>query len=184
MAVKELLTELLTSPVNLVLLATCFYLLYKILFGNAPRVPDGPKEPVLEKMKKRDMTLKELSEYDGTKHDGRILVAVNGKVFDVTRGKRFYGPDGPYGVFAGHDASRALATFSLEKESFKDEVDDLTDLDEEKMESVREWEMQFFEKYEFVGKLLKPNEEPTDYSDEEASETDKTEDKCEKDKQI
>ncbi|XP_071951007.1 membrane-associated progesterone receptor component 1-like [Antedon mediterranea] len=184
MAVKELLTELITSPVNIVLLATCFYLLYKIVFGNAPRVKDGPKEPVLEKMKKRDMTLNELGQYDGVKHDGRILIAVNGKVFDVSRGKRFYGPDGPYGIFAGHDASRALATFSLDKDSFKDEIDDLSDLNEEQMESVREWEMQFFEKYEYIGKLLKPGEEPTDYSDDEASEAEKNEDKSEKDKSI
>ena len=50
---------------------------------------------------------------------------------------------GPYGVFAGHDASRALATFSLDKDAFKDEYDDLSDLNAEQMESVREWEMQF-----------------------------------------
>ncbi|KAL1432782.1 hypothetical protein MTO96_012984 [Rhipicephalus appendiculatus] len=37
------------------------------------------------------------------------------------------------------------------------------------MESVREWEMQFTEKYHYVGRLLKPGEEPTDYSDEEES---------------
>ena len=50
---------------------------------------------------------------------------------------------GPYGVFAGHDASRALATFSLDKDSFKDEYDDLADLDKESLDGVREWEMQF-----------------------------------------
>ena len=51
--------------------------------------------------------------------------------------------DGPYGVFAGHDASRALASFSLDKESLKEGYDDLSDLNGEQMESVREWEMQF-----------------------------------------
>ncbi|KAL1404415.1 hypothetical protein pipiens_000843, partial [Culex pipiens pipiens] len=29
------------------------------------------------------------------------------------------------------------------------------------MESVREWEMQFKEKYVLVGRLLKPGEQPT-----------------------
>ena len=30
---------------------------------------------------------------------------------------------------------------------------------------VREWELQFSEKYDLVGKLMKPGEEPTFYSD-------------------
>ncbi len=50
---------------------------------------------------------------------------------------------GPYGVFAGRDASRGLATFSLGEESIKDEYDDLSDLNSMQMESIREWEMQF-----------------------------------------
>ena len=51
--------------------------------------------------------------------------------------------DGPYGIFAGHDASRALATFSLGEDALKAEYDDLSDLNSMQMESVREWEMQF-----------------------------------------
>ena len=43
-------------------------------------------------MKKQDMTNAQLLQYDGSNADGRICVAVNGKIFDVTRGKRFYGP--------------------------------------------------------------------------------------------
>ena len=39
------------------------------------------------------MTLQQLRMYDGQSatSDGRICVAVNGKIFDVTKGKRFYG---------------------------------------------------------------------------------------------
>jgi len=94
------------------------------------------------------------------------LVAVNGKVFDMTRGKRFYGPDGPYGVFAGRDATRSLATLSL-TESIPDGYDDISDLTSSQMDSVREWEEQFKEKYDYVGRLLKPGEKPTEYSDTE-----------------
>jgi len=88
-----LLTELFASPLNLALLGLCAFLLYKILQGRLrPDEPAPPREPVLPPLKRRDWTVEEIKPYDGLGPDGRILVAVNGKVFDMTKGKRFYGP--------------------------------------------------------------------------------------------
>ena len=100
-------------------------------------------EPPPPPVKKQDMTLQQLSVYDGLTEEceGRICLAVNGKIFDVTKGKRFYGPGGPYSGFAGRDASRGLATFSVEPVS--DDYDDLSDLKPGEMEQVQEWELQF-----------------------------------------
>ena len=74
---------------------------------------------------------------------------------------------GPYSVFAGRDASRALATFEVH--SVSEEYDDLSDLKQSELNEVKEWDLQFSEKYTLVGKLLKPGEQPTSYSDDEGT---------------
>lgn len=85
-----ILQEIFTSPLNLTLLSLCLFLLYKIVRGDKqPHFAE--EEKPLPKMKKRDFTIAELKPYDGAENP-RILMAVNGKVFDVTRGKKFYGP--------------------------------------------------------------------------------------------
>lgn len=85
-----ILQEIFTSPLNLTLLSLCLFLIYKIFRGDRPlEVPAA--EERLPRMKKRDFTIAELKPYDGVQNP-RILMAVNGKVFDVTRGKKFYGP--------------------------------------------------------------------------------------------
>ncbi|KAI4503075.1 hypothetical protein M0802_002119 [Mischocyttarus mexicanus] len=188
--------QIIKSPSNLILVGIIGILVYKIL-KNKIKSEDPPVE--IKRLPKlhRDFTIEELKKYDGHGPDGRILVALNGSVYDVTRGAAFYGPGkyfntitnfvslinfdfqcAPYAVFAGRDASRGLATFTLEP--LKDEYDDLSDLDSEQMSSMKEWELQFkgdaiyifcsyffLERYDYVGKLLRPGEEPTNYSDEE-----------------
>lgn len=163
--VASVINEIIYSPLNLILVGVITILVYKIFRSQKQPAAGPPPEPELPRLR-RDFTVAELLQYDGKQPDGRVLVAVNGSVYDVTKGKRFYGPGGPYAAFGGRDASRGLATFSVTS-SDKPEYDDLSDLSPLEMESVLEWEAQFKEKYIFVGRLLKPGEQPTNYSDED-----------------
>lgn len=161
----SVVNEIIYNPLNLVLVAVITFLVFKIFRSRQQPAAAPPPEPELPRLRK-DFTVGELRQFDGKQADGRVLVAVNGSVYDVTKGKRFYGPGGPYAAFGGTDASRGLATFSVTSND-KDEFDDLSDLTPMEMESVREWEMQFKEKYILVGRLLKAGEQPTNYSDED-----------------
>ncbi|CAG4940168.1 unnamed protein product [Colias eurytheme] len=153
----------LTSPLNLVLVFFILYLLYKIIRSHFETVEPVSVPPPMPKLR-QDMTVAELKKYDGTNAEGRVLLAVNGIIFDVTKGKRFYGPGGPYAAFAGKDATRGLATGEVAASD--KEYDDCSDLSPDEVASAKEWEDQFREKYDIVGKLLKPGETPTKYDDE------------------
>lgn len=83
-------------------------------------------------------------------------------------GRRFYGPEGPYSTFAGRDATRALATFDVV--AVKEDWDQYDDLTPSQMSSVQEWEIQFSERYDFVGKLVKDGEENEPEDDVEVDE--------------
>jgi len=87
---------------------------------------------------------------------------VSKKVYDVTPGKGFYGPGGPYESFAGRDASKGLAKGSFDAEMLSDEkgrIDTLEDLNEEERGSLRGWEELFAGKYTVVGELVENGED-------------------------
>lgn len=56
------------------------------------------------------LTDAQLSLYNGTDPDLPILLAVNGKIYDVSASPHFYGPGGSYHFFAGRDATRSFVT--------------------------------------------------------------------------
>jgi len=112
----DFISEIVKNPLNLALVGVIAILVYKI-FKSRTR----PEEPVQEVKKlpklRRDFTIEELTKYDGKGPDGRILVAVNGSVYDVTRGARFYGPGESS---PGHSAS--ADQFSFTRRSLSNDV--------------------------------------------------------------
>jgi len=171
-AIKEAVKEI--GALDVILLALSCYIIWKLVISKlfAKPAPEEPRVPDLPPMRRRDMTVEELREYDGeVRPDGRICIAVDGKIFDVTKAKRMYGKDGPYGIFAGRDASRGLGTFNASSDAIRDTYDDLSDLTPTELEGMREWATQFSEKYPIIGRLLKPGDLPETYSDEEEDRT-------------
>lgn len=63
----------------------------------------------------------------------------------------FYGPGGPYGMFAGREASRALALLSFNPQDING---NLEGLDDSELEILQDWEDKFIEKYAKVGQLV------------------------------
>ena len=51
-----------------------------------------------------------MKKYDGSNPDLPIYLAINGTIYDVSLGRKHYGPGGSYHFFAGADASRAFVT--------------------------------------------------------------------------
>lgn len=62
---------------------------------------------------------------------------------------------GSYHLFAGRDASRALATMNLSEDALMTEWDDLADLAKDEKQILREWEEKFVMKYKCIGALLR-----------------------------
>ncbi|XP_068194902.1 neudesin [Antennarius striatus] len=97
----------------------------------------------------RLFTEEELNRYDGSEEGQPIYMAVKGVVFDVTKGKEFYGKDAPYNALVGKDSTRAVAKMSLDPE---DLTSDTTGLTEEQLESLDDvFEGTYKKKYPIVG---------------------------------
>jgi predicted heme/steroid binding protein len=56
------------------------------------------------------LTPLQLAAYDGSDPKKPLLLAVNGTIYDVSKGRHFYGPGGTYRFFSGHDGTRAFVT--------------------------------------------------------------------------
>ncbi|KAI0175863.1 cytochrome b5 [Hypoxylon sp. FL1284] len=143
----------LATPLNMILVLITLYTTYQLYKPSAPAAL--PREPPAVVFK--TFTPRTLLPYNGL--DGMpVYLAVRGRVFDVTSGRNFYGPGGPYQNFAGRDASRGLACHSFDESMLTKDLDGPLDkldgLDADAMESLQGWEERFLDKYMVVGKLV------------------------------
>lgn len=98
----------------------------------------------------RNFTTKQLRFFDGTKdpstgNDKPVYLSVNGHVFDVSTGRDFYGPGGPYEKFAGRECGVALAKMSFDEEHL-DSVDGCASLNFGEKTQLHEW----YEKFKYM----------------------------------
>jgi len=169
---QRLLHDIWTSPINLLLVAWIIFLLVKlVLLKRKPSNNASQKRaPVqLPKMSKCDLTVEELRSYNGIESNGRILTAIYGDIFDVSQRSDLYGIGGSYSLFAGRDATRALSKMQLDPSLFSNEYDDLTDLTDKERATARNWHEDFREKYDIIGRLLKPGEKASVYPSEDTT---------------
>jgi len=148
----------LLTPLNLVLLGIFVYTASAILRPSPPPAIGKDRPAIVF----QTFTPRTLRPFDG-QGASPVYLAVRGRVFDVTPGRNFYGPGGPYANFAGHDASRGLACSSFDEDMLTKDLDGpldtLADLGPDEMDSLRGWEERFMEKYLVVGRLVAAGDE-------------------------
>lgn len=101
-------------------------------------------------------TLEKLKRFDGSS-DNKVYVAVKGVVFDVSDSE-FYRPGSSYHVFAGHDASVALALMSTDPSHLDCYDERKNQLNEKSNEVLNDWFNRFQKKYKQVGRLVSVTE--------------------------
>lgn len=147
-----------TTFFTVLAVALAFYYLVSGLFAAPPppvrrrEVELEQSEPLPPPVQLGEITEEELSAYDGSDTKKPLLMAIKGQIYDVTQSRMFYGPGGPYALFAGRDASRALAKMSFEQ---KDLTGDISGLGPFELEALQDWEYKFMSKYVKVGTIKK-----------------------------
>ncbi|CAG9537968.1 unnamed protein product [Cercopithifilaria johnstoni] len=96
------------------------------------------------------LTKEQLSFFDGTRPSKGTYLAILGRIYDVQKGARHYGPDGSYHFFAGRDATRAFVSGDFTEKGLVDDIEGFGDQD---LLGVLDW-IKFYEKdYDLVGYL-------------------------------
>lgn len=75
-----------------------------ILFGTGTVGGDE-----ISNVPKREITSEEIKEYNGTDSELPIYIALDGYVYDVSEGRKFYEEGGAYDYLAGKDSTKELS---------------------------------------------------------------------------
>uniref|UniRef100_A0A224XVH9 Putative heme/steroid binding protein n=1 Tax=Panstrongylus lignarius TaxID=156445 RepID=A0A224XVH9_9HEMI len=94
-------------------------------------------------------TKQELSSFDGTNR--KLYLSILGRVFDVTKGRKYYAPGEHYHGFIGRDASRAFITGDFSEEGL---TDDLSNLLLSDLMGLKDWLKRYEKDYIYKGKLI------------------------------
>jgi predicted heme/steroid binding protein len=118
---------------------------------NPPFDPDNPSEELRSKSGTRLFTKNELAAHGPNGPLKPILLAMLGRVYDVSEGENYYGPEGGYNFFAGIDGSRAYVTGEFNEEGLIDDLGGFTPL---QIGEIDGW-IKFYDKtYTYAGKLI------------------------------
>ena len=108
----------------------------------------------------RNFTQTQLLHFDGTRDerlgdDKPIYLSLNGTVFDCSKGRDFYGPGGPYAMFAGHECGVSLAKMDFDK-TYIDDLAGVANLNFGEKNTLDEWIEKFthFKPYPILGRLV------------------------------
>eukprot|EP00977_Amphora_coffeiformis_P011806 scaffold2897_cov178-Amphora_coffeaeformis.AAC.11 len=127
------------------------------MFQPEPEVENLDEEE--EKEPPRNFTPQQLLYYDGKPDkDGEVkpvYLSVNGIVFDMSKGRDFYGPGGPYERFAGHECGMALAKMSFDDQHL-DNLAGCASLNFGEKTELDNWieKFQYYRNYPIVGRLV------------------------------
>ncbi|GMH29565.1 hypothetical protein Nepgr_031408 [Nepenthes gracilis] len=159
---------------TVVALALALYYVVSGLFGSSPSSDHHQTSRSLEEMEPMpppvqlgEITEEDLRQYDGSDPKKPLLMAIKGQIYDVSQSRMFYGPGGPYALFAGKDASRALAKMSFEE---NDLTGDISGLGPFELDALQDWEYKFMSKYVTVGTIRKTVLETNEPSPSEGTE--------------
>jgi len=142
-----------------------FLIGYSYIMSSAPKqaLPREDEEEEEEPDPPRNFTAVQLRKFDGT-GDNPLYLSVNKTVFDVSKAKDFYGPGGPYEIFAGRECGVALAKMSFD-ESHLDDYSGCSDdsLSHGEQAELDGWieKFKYYRNYPVMGRLIAPDDMPS-----------------------